>query len=179
MTAADGKAATPPRAGRHGGEEETVKPVKVITFTDVKEARAAFALGQVTYRCLACGQVHRSGTRASKRCRKELWERYEWKVVMPFRPPVRLLHELPLPYAFAEQALFRALALLPRFENEQSFLSTCWPSTRGLTWRRLWERSCTSSRLTRGGLRRKHGRFNGLFGSGLMNFLGRSRHVVW
>lgn len=96
-----------------------MKRVKVITFTDVKEARAAFALGQVTYRCLACGQVHRSGTRASRRCRKRLWEDYGWKVVMPFRPPTMLLHKLQPPYAFAELAFSRALSLLPRFEDER------------------------------------------------------------
>ena len=51
------------------------------------EARTAFALGPVRYRCLACGRVHRSDAEEGRECLRLLAERYGWKAHGEPAPP--------------------------------------------------------------------------------------------
>lgn len=51
------------------------------------EAKAAFALGPVRYRCLACGRTHRSDAEESQECLRLLAERYGWKAHGEPAPP--------------------------------------------------------------------------------------------
>jgi hypothetical protein len=73
-----------------------------VVFRDVDAARAAFAMGQVIYRCLLCGRTHRSGGRAGRNCIKQLAEQYGWKAPRPPVPPVP--REIGLAYRFALRA---------------------------------------------------------------------------
>ncbi|MEW5935939.1 MAG: hypothetical protein AB1816_20340, partial [Bacillota bacterium] len=57
------------------------------TFYSLAEARAAFALGPVRYRCLACGRLHRSDAKGGRECLRLLAERYGWAVHGEPAPP--------------------------------------------------------------------------------------------
>lgn len=62
---------------------------KGVCFPDITSASAAFALGPVTYRCLACGKAHRSGTKAALRCLQALRECCRWTAVVgPLSPNI-------------------------------------------------------------------------------------------
>lgn len=58
-----------------------------VTFSSLAEARAAFALGPVRYRCLACGRVHRSDAEEGRECLRLLADRYGWKADGEPAPP--------------------------------------------------------------------------------------------
>jgi hypothetical protein len=60
---------------------------KAVSFPDIASARAAFALGPVTYRCLACGREHQSGTKAALRCLEALRGCCRWTAVVGPLPP--------------------------------------------------------------------------------------------
>lgn len=57
------------------------------TFSSLAEARAAFALGPVRYRCLACGRAHRSDAKEGRECLRLLAEKYGWKAHGEPTPP--------------------------------------------------------------------------------------------
>lgn len=74
-----------------------------VTFPDVDSARAAFALGPVNYRCLACGKVHVSGTNRGKKCLSQLAQLCGWQLPPVPVPPAP--KNLDLPYRFVAVAL--------------------------------------------------------------------------
>ncbi|MEW6048086.1 MAG: hypothetical protein AB1609_16700 [Bacillota bacterium] len=74
-----------------------------VTFRDLDTARAAFALGPVKYRCLACGRVHTSGTYSGQKCLGYLRDACGWRMTEPPVPPVP--KRLELPYRFTAAVL--------------------------------------------------------------------------
>jgi len=77
-----------------------------LVFRDLATAEAAFALGQVEYRCLVCGRVHRSGTGDAAGCLDRL-ERHGWRGYVGPYPPEPAVTPA---YWFVVQAWREALA---------------------------------------------------------------------
>lgn len=77
-----------------------------VRFQDVESARAAFALGQVIYRCLFCGGKHTSGTGEARLCLNRAREYWGWKFARPPIPP-EPVDNIGLAYRFVVAAYAR------------------------------------------------------------------------
>lgn len=77
-----------------------------VRFRDVESARAAFALGQVVYRCLFCGGEHVSGTQDGRWCLNSARQYWGWKFVRQPVPP-EPAHNVGLAYRFVVAAYTR------------------------------------------------------------------------
>ncbi|MEW6049122.1 MAG: hypothetical protein AB1609_22075 [Bacillota bacterium] len=74
-----------------------------VVFPTLEAARAAFSLGPVKYRCLACGKVHVSGTNRGRKCLSRLAQLCGWQPPPVPVPPAP--KNLDLPYRFASTVL--------------------------------------------------------------------------
>lgn len=88
-----------------------------IRFQDVESARAAFALGQVVYRCLFCGGEHASGTGEARPCLDRVREYWGWKIVRQPAPP-KPVHNIGLAHRFTLPAYARAPSRLQNYPEE-------------------------------------------------------------
>lgn len=75
-----------------------------VVFRNVDTARAAFAMGRVTYQCPLCGGMYVLGGRVRRDCVGQPAEQHGWRLPRPPVPPVPS-REIGLAYRFALRAL--------------------------------------------------------------------------
>jgi hypothetical protein len=93
--------------------------VCAVRFQDVESARAAFAMGQVTYRCLFCGGEHVSGTQDGRWCLNSAREYWGWKFVRQPVPP-EPARNAGLAYQFAVAAYAKLRNGLQNYPEEMN-----------------------------------------------------------
>lgn len=85
-----------------------------MVFSDVESARAAFALGQVRYRCRKCSRWHTSGSSRSRSCLKQWAEWHNWvRVLGPVPPDPLVPPSLAFVYEYWQRVRPRRIPSFP------------------------------------------------------------------